>query len=105
MIVMDIFYGNNQRVPQWLLEPGARAFLASAQQAGWRLFNMSLRMYSSVTSPRDNLEWIPVMVDMVLLIIWLALRCFNEELSLLPKNPTEAKLQAMSTRVESTEPT
>jgi hypothetical protein len=38
--------------------------------------------------------------------------CFNEELpcvwvelSLLPKNPTEAKLQAMSTRVESTEPT
>jgi hypothetical protein len=23
--------------------------------------------------------------------------CFNEELSLLPKNPTEAKLQAMST--------
>jgi hypothetical protein len=33
------------------------------------------------------------------------LRCFNEELSLLPKNPTEAKLQAMSTRGESTEPT
>jgi hypothetical protein len=31
--------------------------------------------------------------------------CFNEELSLLPKNPTEAKLQAMSTRGESTEPT
>jgi hypothetical protein len=34
-----------------------------------------------------------------------ALLCFNEELSLLPKNPTEAKLQAMSTRGESTEPT
>jgi hypothetical protein len=34
-----------------------------------------------------------------------ALPCFNEELSLLPKNPTEAKLQAMSTRGESTEPT
>jgi hypothetical protein len=32
-------------------------------------------------------------------------RCFNEELLLLPKNPTEAKLQAMSTRGESTEPT
>jgi hypothetical protein len=32
------------------------------------------------------------------------LRCFNEELSLLPKNPTEAKLQAMSTQGESTEP-
>jgi hypothetical protein len=32
-------------------------------------------------------------------------RCFNEELSLLPKNPTEAKLQATSTRGESTEPT
>jgi hypothetical protein len=38
-----------------------------------------------------------------------ALSCFNEkllcvwvELSLLPKNPTEAKLQAMSTRGEST---
>jgi hypothetical protein len=31
--------------------------------------------------------------------------CFNEELSLLPKNPTEAKLQAMSTWGESTEPT
>ena len=33
------------------------------------------------------------------------LTCFNEELSLLPKNPTEAKLQATSTRGESTEPT
>jgi hypothetical protein len=33
------------------------------------------------------------------------LRCLNEELSLLPKNPTEAKLQATSTRGESTEPT
>jgi hypothetical protein len=33
------------------------------------------------------------------------LRCFKEELSLLPKNPTEAKLQATSTRGESTEPT
>ena len=32
------------------------------------------------------------------------LRCFNEELSLLPKNPTEAKLQATSTWGESTEP-
>jgi hypothetical protein len=31
--------------------------------------------------------------------------CFNEGLSLLPKNPTEAKLQATSTRGESTEPT
>jgi hypothetical protein len=31
--------------------------------------------------------------------------CFNEELLLLPKNPTEAKLQATSTRDESTEPT
>jgi hypothetical protein len=31
--------------------------------------------------------------------------CFNEELSLLPTNPTEAKLQATSTRGESTEPT
>jgi hypothetical protein len=31
--------------------------------------------------------------------------CFNEELSLLPKNPTEAKLQAVSTQGESTEPT
>jgi hypothetical protein len=31
--------------------------------------------------------------------------CFNEELSLLPKNPTEAKLQATSTWGESTEPT
>jgi hypothetical protein len=31
--------------------------------------------------------------------------CFIEELSLLPKNPTEAKLQATSTRGESTEPT
>jgi hypothetical protein len=31
--------------------------------------------------------------------------CFNEELSLMPKNPTEAKLQATSTRGESTEPT
>jgi hypothetical protein len=34
-----------------------------------------------------------------------ALLCFNEELLLLPKNPTEAKLQAMSTWGESTEPT
>jgi hypothetical protein len=50
MIVMDIFYGNNQRVAHWLLEPGARAFLASAQQAGRRLFNMSLKLSSSVTS-------------------------------------------------------
>jgi hypothetical protein len=33
------------------------------------------------------------------------LSCFNEELSLLRKNPTEAKLQATSTRGESTEPT
>jgi hypothetical protein len=33
------------------------------------------------------------------------LHCFNEKLSLLPKNPTEAKLQATSTRGESTEPT
>ena len=33
------------------------------------------------------------------------LHCFNEELLLLPKNPTEAKLQATSTRGESTEPT
>jgi hypothetical protein len=30
---------------------------------------------------------------------------FNEELLLLPKNPTEAKLQATSTQGESTEPT
>jgi hypothetical protein len=50
-IVTDIFYGNNQRVAQWLLEPGAWASLASAQQAGQRLFNMSLRMSWSVTSP------------------------------------------------------
>jgi hypothetical protein len=35
----------------------------------------------------------------------IGLRCFNEELSLMPKNPTEAKLQATSTRGESTEPT
>jgi hypothetical protein len=34
-----------------------------------------------------------------------ALLCFKEEVSLLPKNPTEAKLQATSTRGESTEPT
>jgi hypothetical protein len=34
-----------------------------------------------------------------------ALLCFNEELLLLPKNPTEAKLQATSTQGESTEPT
>jgi hypothetical protein len=33
------------------------------------------------------------------------LRCFNEELLLLPKNPTDAKLQATSTQGESTEPT
>jgi hypothetical protein len=33
------------------------------------------------------------------------LNCFNEELLLYPKNPTEAKLQAMSTWGESTEPT
>jgi hypothetical protein len=53
------------------------------------------------------------MVDTVPLIIWLVLvACFSEELpcvsvelSLLPKNPTEAKLQAMSTGGESTEPT
>jgi hypothetical protein len=32
-------------------------------------------------------------------------RYFNEELLLLPKNPTEAKLQATSTWGESTEPT
>jgi hypothetical protein len=51
-IVTDIFYGNNQCVAQWLLEPGGWAFLVSAQQAGRRLFNMSLRMSSSVTSPR-----------------------------------------------------
>jgi hypothetical protein len=31
--------------------------------------------------------------------------CFNEELSLVPKNPTEAKLQTTSTQGESTEPT
>jgi hypothetical protein len=35
----------------------------------------------------------------------IGLHWFNEELSLLPKNPTEAKLQATSTRGESTEPT
>jgi hypothetical protein len=51
------------------------------------------------------LEWMPAMVDTVPLIIWLVYFCFNEELSLLPKNPTEAKLQATSTRGESTEPT
>jgi hypothetical protein len=34
-----------------------------------------------------------------------ALLCFNEGLLLLPKNPTEAKLQATSTQGESTEPT
>jgi hypothetical protein len=45
------------------------------------------------------------MVDMVPLIIWLVFIAFKEELSLLPKNPTEAKLQAMSTWGESTEPT
>jgi hypothetical protein len=33
------------------------------------------------------------------------LRCLKGELSLLPKNPREAKLQATSTRGESTEPT
>jgi hypothetical protein len=33
------------------------------------------------------------------------LRRLKGELSLLPKNPTEAKLQATSTRGESTEPT
>jgi hypothetical protein len=32
-------------------------------------------------------------------------RCFNQELLLLPKNPTEAKLQATSMQGESTEPT
>jgi hypothetical protein len=37
--------------------------------------------------------------------IMVGLRCFNEELLLLPKNRTEAKLQAMSTWGESTEPT
>jgi hypothetical protein len=31
--------------------------------------------------------------------------CFDEELLLLPKNPTEAKLQATSTWGNSTEPT
>jgi hypothetical protein len=45
------------------------------------------------------------MVDMVPLIIWLVYVVLIEELSLLPKNPTEAKLQATSTRGESTEPT
>jgi hypothetical protein len=35
----------------------------------------------------------------------IVLHWFNEELLLLPKNPTEAKLQATSTRGESTEPT
>jgi hypothetical protein len=45
------------------------------------------------------------MVDMAPLIIWLVLVAFTEELLLLPKNPTEAKLQAMSTWGESTEPT
>jgi hypothetical protein len=50
-IVTDIFYGNNQCVAQWLLEPGAQEFLPSAQQAGRCLSNMSLRMFLSVTSP------------------------------------------------------
>jgi hypothetical protein len=45
------------------------------------------------------------MVDMVLLIVCLLYFVLNEELLLLPKNPTEAKLQATSTRGESTEPT
>jgi hypothetical protein len=45
------------------------------------------------------------MVDTVPLIIWLVFVAFKEEFSLLPKNPTEAKLQATSTRDESTEPT
>jgi hypothetical protein len=53
------------------------------------------------------------MVDMSPLIIaMVALLCFNDELpcvwvelSLLPKNPTEAKQQATSTLGESTEPT
>jgi hypothetical protein len=40
MIVTDIFFSNNQCVAQWLLEPGARASLASAQQAGRHLFNV-----------------------------------------------------------------
>jgi hypothetical protein len=51
------------------------------------------------------LEWIPVLVDTVPLIIWLVYVVLKGELSLLPKNPTEAKLQATSTRGESTEPT
>jgi hypothetical protein len=33
-IVTDISYGNNQRIAQWLLEPGARAFLASGSTTG-----------------------------------------------------------------------
>jgi hypothetical protein len=43
---MDIFYGNNQRVAQWLLEPGAQASLASPQQAGQRLFRLSINPMS-----------------------------------------------------------
>jgi hypothetical protein len=38
------------RIAQWLLEPGAQAFFASAQQAGQCLLNMSFNMSSSVTS-------------------------------------------------------
>jgi hypothetical protein len=53
------------------------------------------------------------MVDMApLMMHMVGLICFNDklpcvwvELSLLPKNPTEAKLQATSTWGESTEPT
>ena len=48
------------------------------------------------------------MVDTAPLMIWLLYRELPRdrvELSLLPKNPTEAKLQATSTRDESTEPT
>jgi hypothetical protein len=42
-----------RRIAQWLLEPGAQAFLASAQQAGRRLFNMSLKnvLECDLTSP------------------------------------------------------
>jgi hypothetical protein len=53
----------------------------------------------------DNFRMNTGMVDMVPLIIWLVFIAFKEELSLLPKNPTEAKLQATSTWGESTEPT
>jgi hypothetical protein len=76
---------------------------ASADSSAWTQQKIFMRDRQSKTS--DNFRMNTHSGRYGAAYNMVGLHCFNEELSLLPKNPTEAKLQATSTRGESTEPT